>query len=399
MLENLEVKTRRIEVIDVLRGFTLLGIALVHFPEQYYAGMAPEKYHGPDSIADNIVQGLVGILISGKFFMIFSFLFGLSFFLQLNKSDGSAQFLFRFTWRLIVLFLIGFVHHLHYRGDILTIYAMLGVGLLICYRLPDKILLIVALLLVFDLPAIVTRTIDVLNPPIEQTSIMNQDQKKLEIYYETVKSGAYWSILKANFHEFKTKYEFQVFSGRIYVTMGLFLLGLYAGRKNVFEDVAFFRKLIRYSLWSMLGCILFAVSVFGGFELAGIKTSQPFQWLVGGAVMDVFNAALASIYVGLIVTLFQKGKWRLRLMNFYEVGRMGLTTYLMQALFGIFVFFSIGLGLLGEIGAALSAVIGVVVFFFQVIFAKWWLKRFQYGPVEWFWRSLTYLKIQALRRQ
>ena len=399
MLENLENKTSRIEVIDVLRGFTLLGIALVHFPEQYYAGMIPEKYHAVNSIADNIVQGFVGLLISGKFFMIFSFLFGLSFFLQLNKSDGSAQFLLRFTWRLIVLFLIGFVHHLHYRGDILTIYAMLGVGLLICYRLPDKILLIVALALVFDLPAMVTRAIDVINPAIEQTSFMNQDQKKLETYYETVKSGTYASILKANLHEFKGKYEFQVFSGRIYVTMGLFLLGLYAGRKSIFENVGFFRKLIRYSLWSMLGCILFAVSVFGGLELAGIKTPQPLQWLVGGTVMDVFNAALASIYVGLVVTLFQKDKWKSRLMNFYEVGRMGLTIYLMQALFGIFVFFSIGFGLLGDIGAAMSAVIGLVVFFFQIIFSKWWLKRFQYGPVEWLWRSLTYLKIQPLRKE
>ena len=399
MLENLENKTSRIEVIDVLRGFTLLGIALVHFPEQYYAGMIPEKYHAVNSIADNIVQGFVGILISGKFFMIFSFLFGLSFFLQLNKSDGSAQFLLRFTWRLIVLFLIGFVHHLHYRGDILTIYAMLGVGLLFCYRLPDKILLIVALALVFDLPAMVTRAIDVINPAIEQTSFMNQDQKKLETYYETVKSGTYVSILKANLHEFKGKYEFQVVSGRIYVTMGLFLLGLYAGRKSIFENVGFFRKLIRYSLWSILGCILFAVSVFGGLELAGIKTPQPLQWLVGGTVMDVFNAALASIYVGLVVTLFQKDKWKSRLMNFYEVGRMGLTIYLMQALFGIFVFFSIGFGLLGDIGAALSALIGLVVFFFQIIFAKWWLKRFQYGPVEWLWRSLTYLKIQPLRKE
>jgi uncharacterized protein len=85
-----------------------------------------------------IVLGFIGIFISGKFFMIFSFLFGMSFFIQLDKSDGSPAFLFRFAWRLIVLFIIGLVHHLHYRGDILTIYAVLGFGLLLCHKLPDK---------------------------------------------------------------------------------------------------------------------------------------------------------------------------------------------------------------------------------------------------------------------
>src|SRR5258708_1125529 len=133
MQEISEKKADRIEVIDVLGGFTMLGIAFVNFTEQYYAGMPPEKYtnftnHGR---ADQIVSGFIWILITGKFFMIFSFLFGLSFFLQLNKSDGSRRFILRFSWRLLVLFFIGFILRLLYPGDILTIYAVLGFGLLI----------------------------------------------------------------------------------------------------------------------------------------------------------------------------------------------------------------------------------------------------------------------------
>jgi uncharacterized protein len=109
--------------------------------------------------------------------MIFSFLFGMSFFIQLDKSDGSPKFLFRFAWRLMVLFLIGFVHHLHYRGDILTIYAVLGFGLLICYKLPDKFLLMLALLLVLNLPTIITRTSEVISPSatFSSSSIPNKD--------------------------------------------------------------------------------------------------------------------------------------------------------------------------------------------------------------------------------
>jgi uncharacterized protein len=319
------IKNSRIEIIDVLRGFTLLGIILVHFTEQYYAGQPPKIHEnfGAHNLADMIVQGFIGIFISGKFFMIFSFLFGISFFIQLDKSDGSPTFLLRFAWRLIVLFMIGFVHHLHYRGDILTIYAVLGFGLLLCYKLPDKFLLIAALLLVFNFPAIIQRTVDASSPSNSVDPFLSADQTTLEIYYNTLKSGSYLDILRANYFEFKTKFDFQILSGRLYITMGLFLLGLYAGRKKVFGNIPFFKKLIRYGLWTLLGCVIFAGLLALIIFVAKVEMTQSFQFLLGGIVYDVFNAALAAIYVGLIVSAFQKEKWHKRLMNFYEVGRMG----------------------------------------------------------------------------
>ncbi|MBY0434493.1 MAG: DUF418 domain-containing protein [Cyclobacteriaceae bacterium] len=400
-MQTLRGESDRIEVIDVLRGFTLFGIILVHFNEQYYAGIPPKTHENflTHNLADTIVSGFIGLLISGKFFMIFSFLFGMSFFIQLAKSDGSPTFLLRFAWRLIVLFLIGFIHHLHYRGDILTIYAVLGFGLLLAYKLPDKALLALALILVFNLPSLGTRAYDVIVNPTAENAIMNPDQKELEVYYNTVKSGNYLDILKANFYEFKGKFEFQVFTGRLYITLGLFLLGLYAGRKKIFDNPLFFKKLIRYGLWTLLGCVvtagLIALIVFA----AKIEMTMPMQFLLGGTVLDVFNAALAAIYVGLIVTLFQKEKWRPRLMIFYEVGRMGLTTYLLQAVIGTLLLFSYGLGLLGNYGATVWAIASVVIFYLQIQSSKWWLYRFQYGPAEWLWRSLTYLKVQPLRKR
>ncbi|HNB62516.1 MAG TPA: heparan-alpha-glucosaminide N-acetyltransferase domain-containing protein, partial [Saprospiraceae bacterium] len=127
MNQSLPIEQDRIEVIDVLRGFTLFGIALVHFTEQFYAGMPPEGHNiAGTAVIDQVVSGIVGIFIQGKFFMIFSFLFGMSFFIQLSKTHGSSGFVLRFLWRLIVLFGIGLLHQIHYRGDILTIYAILG---------------------------------------------------------------------------------------------------------------------------------------------------------------------------------------------------------------------------------------------------------------------------------
>lgn len=397
----------RIEIIDILRGFTLLGIIIVHFSEQYYAGAHPKSHanFNVHFLGDEIIMGFIGVLISGKFFMIFSFLFGLSFFLQLSKNDATVSFFFRFFWRLVILGVIGFLHHLHYRGDILTIYAMLGVGLLVAYKLPDKLLLIVALVLVINIPSVIVRSIEALQPVAEQESIESKfggSNEENEIYYATVKTGSYVEVLKANLGEFGFKHKFQVASGRIYITLGLFLLGLYMGRRRVFErwveNLPSFKKFLKQSLWVILGLVVFSVFFFGGAEGLGIKMPEIVVWLVGGFVFDVFNLALAVIYVTGIILLFQKEKWKSRLMNFYEVGRMGLTTYLMQTLFGILIFFGIGFGLLGEIGALASVGIGIALFIVQVYFSKWWLARFRYGIFEWLWRCATYLKWQPFMR-
>jgi uncharacterized protein len=401
---NLENKNGRIEIIDVLRGFTLLGIILVHMSEQYYAGQAPEQYadFASKGLIDNIVSGFIGIFVQGKFYMVFSFLFGLSFYLQLSKSDGSIGFLARFFWRLLILFGIGFIHHLHYRGDILTIYATLGIGLLLTYRLPDKYLLVVAVLLVFNVPSLLIRLSDVIwNSAKSGNPFMNADQNSLLAYYHTLKSGTYVEILRANYFEFSAKTNFQIESGRAYITMGLFLLGLYSGRKNIFADIesnkSFFKKILKGSSWTLLGCVLFSAAFFGGAQALDIKLSDSLQWMVGGEVYDIFNAAFAAIYTTAVILLFQKEKWKPRLMHFYAVGRMGLTTYLVQTIFGTFIFFSFGFALLGEIGAAIAVVIAIGLFVVQIQFSKFWFTYFQYGIFEWLWRSLTYLKIQPLR--
>ncbi len=397
-------QSTRIEAIDVLRGFTLFGIMLVHMVEQYYAGPIPEKFaSAPSSIADGIASAFVDIFIRGKFYMIFSFLFGLSFFIQSSKRDSS--FLLRFAWRLIVLFGIGLVHHLHYRGDILTIYALLGFGLLLFSWLPDRILFIVAVILILNVPVHLTRVAqEVLNPSsVGQSGIFKSDQTELMKYYETVKFGSYGKILMANLADFSTKMKFQIEFGRLYITLGLFLLGVYAGRKKWFENLSekrpAYKKIIRYSLWSVLGIILIAVAIFGGANALGIPVAESVQFIMGMIIFDLFNLPMAVFYVAGIVALFLNEKWSRRLMVFYPVGRMGLTIYLIQSLMGTLIFFSYGFGLLFELGAATCLAFGIVFFVIQIFFARTWFNHFQYGPIEWLWRSLTYFKFQPMKKR
>ncbi|HYC84494.1 MAG TPA: DUF418 domain-containing protein [Chryseosolibacter sp.] len=391
---------KRIESIDVLRGFALFGIALVHMVEQYYAGQPPQAVMEatPSTVGDQIAQGFVGLLIMGKFYMIFSFLFGLSFFIQLSKDNEQRKFLLKFSWRLLILFAIGMIHHLHYRGDILTIYAMLGFGLLVFYRLPDRWLLIISLLLVFNIPALATRAVQLFLSV--ESNPFDVEQDVLMAYYQAVKSGTYLEIIKANFEAFAYKMSFQVWSGRLYITLGLFLLGLYVGRKRFFENIAghrlLLRKCIRYSLVTIGVSILISLVIFGGSQAAGIGIPAPVGMLIGGFFYDLFNAALGLIYLCGILLLFEKEKWKALLLVLFPVGRMGLTTYLMQALFGTLIFFSYGLGLLNELGALYCLFLGLLLFVLQILFAHYWFRYFAFGPVEWLWRSLTHFRVERI---
>ena len=390
----------RIKVIDALRGFTLLGIIITHMVEQYYAGPIPEKYAVQGNVLDTIASAFSMILITGKFYAIFSFLFGLSFYIQFSKAQADLPFILRFSWRLIILFMIGLVHHLHYRGDILTIYAMMGFVLLIAYRLPDQYLLILSLALVFDAPGILIRIIGLVGNDPTVNDFIRPDEAQAIAYYETFKFGNYFDLLIANLKSFSMKMDFQFWSGRIYMTPGLFLLGLYAGRKKFFEEIPLrirsIKKYLQNAAWALLGTVLGGLLFFVAANSITGGLSEDANMLAGLTIFDVFNTFLAIIFVMGFILLFQKEKWNRRLMHFYEAGRMGLTTYLMQAFFGVMIYSTMGLGLVNQLGASISFVIAIAIFIIQITISKFWMKHFYYGPVEWLWRSLTNFKLQPL---
>ncbi len=400
--------TDRILILDVLRGFALMGILLAHFANQFAAGMLPQAFY--ESIAgspvDNVFLTITNIFVQGKFFTIFSFLFGLSFALQLELSrQKSGNFLGRYTWRLLILGIIGFIHHIHWRGDILTIYVILGFGLLLFHNLSDKLLLTIALLLVLNIPGRVTELYHSLTSSPDKARTeqeANERNAQADQYYQMIKQGSYTQMLKDNLAGFKDKMEFQVQSGRIYITLGLFLLGLYAGRRKFFENLLqhrpFFKKLFKYCGFATLALIAIAVLLF---VIIQVPFENPFVALVGGLIYDFSGATLTFFYIAGVTLLFGRIKWNKILLHLAPVGRLALTTYIAQTVVGLFIFYHIsgfGLALIGEIGGAVTILLTIPVFLLQILFSKWWLSKFQYGPLEWVWRSLTLLRIQPLVR-
>lgn len=387
-----QIHSGRIEIIDVIRGFTLLGIALIHFEEQFYLGPLPEALANGQNqnVADIIVLVILTTFVQGKFYMIFSFLFGLSFFIQLDKSDRSSKFVWRFSWRLVVLFIIGIIHQLHFAGDILMKYAVLGFVLLLMHRLSNSVLLALSILLVINIPSFVLRLYHgiTMQPP----GIFGEEGPTHD-YFHTMKTGDYLSFIKANWAHMIPKLKFQLSSGRIFITTGLFFLGLLAGRHRYFEHwmdkAPVMKRLIRKSLWGILGCIVLALVIFGSVFFFKVEVRQPILMAIGRLLIDVSNLCMVIIIIAGICLLYRNETWKKRLQVFSAPGRMGLTTYVTQALFGMLIYSGVGLALLGELGTAVNALIGVIVFVIQTYFSKWWLSKFNYGPFEWLWRSAT----------
>ncbi len=396
----------RLVLIDVLRGFALLGIIINHIASGYLAGPPPNGVpFNVFSPADAVVNTAVFYLTTGKFFTIFSFLFGLSFAMQIDRSSNKGAFLsLRFVWRLLLLLAIGFVHTLFFSGDILVIYAVVGLVLIPARWLPDQVLLPLALLLLLNTPAILQQ-IHQLSAPAPTRAQLEVQKKSLQNFwhlaqaqYRIKQSGSVGELVAMNATEGLTsKLRFQLRTGRLWITGGLFLLGLYAGRKKLFEyspqRVRFFRKLLLGS--AILAALSTTLAVWFARPLSAPLTGLG---VLGNGAFSLHQASLSAFYVAGLVLLYWQSKATLPLNRLAPVGQMGLTSYLLQSVFGVWLFYGIGLGMLGKLGVAACVAIGVGFFACQLLLAAYWMSRFRYGLAEWLWRSLTYGKVQPFRK-
>jgi uncharacterized protein len=409
----------RIRLIDSLRGLSLALIVTAHFGEQYLGFMPPPgqpyNIHGT---VDGALEAFSWIFLRGKGFGIFSFMFGLSFALQMQRAGRrrpGSDFRPRFVWRLLILFAIGYVHGLAYSGDILTVYAALGIPLILFYRVDDRWLLLLAVLLLVGVPRVANRVIEGPATQAQRQSLQSRMNSEAEEHWRAVAGGDVPAIVRLHATTgFRSKWEFQFgFFGRGYQTFGLFLLGLWAGRRRVFEDVATHLTLFRRT-WRWTGALTLLLPVMAGvLVVAGraLAGSQPQQqpadalpdfssWPIvsGMSVFDAWNNCMTLFYVTSFALLFRRERWQPRLARFGPVGQMALSSYVSQTAIGALLFFGFGLGLLGRFGNSVTIPMGLAVFALQVWASRAWLARFRFGPLEWLWRSLTWFHVEPFRR-
>ncbi|MDR2919604.1 MAG: DUF418 domain-containing protein [Tannerella sp.] len=383
-------------ILDALRGLALFGICLANYPEfSLYTFLPGEATAAmPTAEIDTVVKYLQYIFIDGKFYTIFSLLFGIGFSIILsNASRKNRNGMKIFYRRMSVLFFIGLFHLLFlWAGDILILYAFVGFFLPLFRNVSNKKLLIfsVALLL---FPILIDACVVVFGwnlaaPVISATQYFHGQAGITEENFPVwlVESKSYLDVLKFNLAGSFIRMQEFIDGNRAFKVLGLFLLGLYIGRNGIHADLQGNKTLLKKVL--TYGFIIgFPMSLLYAFSA---MNGQPMGLVMHSAIYAVNVVPLGFGYIATICLWYLKHKEHNIFKIFAAPGRMALTNYLMQSVIGMIIFYGIGFGLGAKTGLIYVELIATAVFGFQILYSSLWLHYNRFGPLEWGWRMLTY---------
>lgn len=395
----------RIDSLDILRGIAMCGILFANLHVfSGYTLASPEILAAVDRWGtDDAVHALERILIDGKFYSIFSLLFGVGLSVQLRASSAQdPDFIARYRRRLTILAAIGLAHMtLLWAGDILFIYALLGFAL---FALRDRddasltrwVLILLASPIAWYTLLWVARVPDILGgPPPDPNatgpSIMDTIRNGLA-------TGNYLEVQKANVFIIVGRWVDLVITARFPKVLGMFLLGLLLERRGLFRTPDQHRALITRTLWIGL--------------IGGIAANSVVAWLapqgpmLPGSPMGALQVTASAIgtpllalgYVALVIRMLEHSFTAALLSPFRAVGRTALSNYLTQSAICAFLFYGYGLGWYGTVGLTEGMLIALAVVAVLIPVSNLWVRGFAFGPVEWVWRQATYKTRISIRR-
>lgn len=395
----------RIISMDVLRGLALLGI-LISNMQVFSQPLEDFGYRGGLWLgwADRWADWITVFLVEGKFYPLFSFLFGLGFSIQMDRAVARGlDFRATYRRRLFILMGFGLAHGiLLWEGDVLLAYAVCGFFLLLFRdRKPRTIVVwaaVLLLLLGLLTLAVAGLVIAFSNSPEFAESVAKSFGDGPLAKAEKMKAfvtGGYADAVVYRLGELV-----EMISGALYsvpTILGLFLFGLWAGRKKIITEVAGNRALLVCIF--VIGGVLGLMGNFCGawVLMSSSQRGDGGTWLTAIGIISIFGPVLTAAYVAGIVLLLDRRPTLPFLPPIAAVGRMALTHYLTQSLIATTLFYGYGFGLAGHVGKLGIIGIALLIFAAQIGSSVWWLKYFRYGPLEWLWRSLTYGARQPMR--
>lgn len=387
MEQNLK-KNPRIEVVDALRGFAVMAIILVHNLEHFIFPVYPESAPGWLNILDQGVFHGIFSLFAGKAYAIFALLFGFTFYIQTNNQKRQGKdFGYRFLWRLVLLVGFATLNAAFFpAGDVLLLFAVVGLVLFLTRNWSDKAILAASILFLLQ-PVEWYHYIASLINPAHQLP----DLKVGEMYGEVAeytKAGNLGDFLLGNITlGQKASLLWAVNAGRFFQTAGLFLLGFYIGRKQLFASS---EKNLRLWVKTLIVSAVAFAPLYVWKELI-MKNDAIIQQSAGTAFDMWQKLAFTLILVASFVILYQNKRFSNRVSDLRFYGKMSLTNYITQSVIGAFIYFPFGLYLAPRCGYTLSLLIGMFTFVLQVKFCKWWLGKHKQGPLEAIWHKWTWL--------
>ncbi|WP_158735983.1 DUF418 domain-containing protein [Alteribacillus sp. YIM 98480] len=391
--------SERILTLDFIRGMALLGILFANMA--FFKSPVFQLQSLPGELASLPPEPLnqwsvfsIDMFIVGKFYPMFSFLFGLGFYLfyeRLREKGLDARKVY--SRRLFFLLTLGVIHLIFiWSGDILHTYAITGFLLLLFIQRKPKTILIWSIALLIGSAFLLGGLMIISNLVVayqEGTSFEQNAQNAVNTALSTYSSGSYLSILS-----FRVSHEVPLVLSNLILSipniLGLFLLGLYIGKRDYIRHAdnhfSFWKNLLLITLISGgLLSILYACLKNGIFSLA--------PWLSTGLAEGlniIAGPLLMLFYISSAVLLFRKPSVEKLLKPIALVGQMALTNYLFQSVICIFIFYGFGLQLYGRIDAANGMLITLIIFAVQTLLSWFWLNNYHQGPMEKVWRKVTY---------
>lgn len=381
----------RADVLDALRGFALLGILVSHIPDfSGYSFMPAIEQAALDRFGvQAVVAPLQDFLIRGKFYSLFALLFGIGFSVQLESAARrGGSFARHFSRRLTVLFAIGLLHATIWYGDILKDYALLGFALIplrgaTVRTVAATFVAVLSLRIIW--PVIMWWIVPIVMPGSAGGNPGGGFAEAQPIFA----GGDAGAVLQANFALVRLKALQMVYDGRALSILAMFLLGVGVGKAGIYRDVARRGRLFATVFW-----VCAPPGVIGNIILTRLHAATPdfppgSVWVVENMLYAVAVPTMAIAYASGFAALWARGCSG-SLQHFAPAGRMALTTYVLQTLIGIVLFYGIGFGLHGRVGLVEGTGIAIGVFAGQCALSRIWLRHFHFGPIEWVWRRLTY---------
>lgn len=409
-------KNERIHVLDALRGFAIFGIFVINI----------RVFSGYSYLMDNIKNELLlaewnsafdwlhTVFFSGKFYTLFSLLFGIGFAIQFVRvSTTERSFNHHFSRRLFFLLLIGIVHIWGiWFSDILVIYALCGYVLILFKDLSDRGLLWAAffILLIPGIHAWYLQVSDggytnylyqILSEGWNAAGLPKASDEyetfRMRDLVEVIRSDSWATVLSFNFVGPLLRGYMVSLDARFFKVLAVFVLGLWMGRQLMFhklhENKTF---LIRMAIAGFI--IGLPLNVFYAMD----NPTELSNWwiiLAKDAFIPFGYVALTAGYVAVFMLLFRTRIQPLFIRLFNSVGKTALTNYILQSVIGILVFYEVGIGLGKYFGSAYLTLAVVIIFALQIVISSLWLKRYKFGPLEWLWRVLTYGRYLKNRKE
>lgn len=388
LMEEFTSKSPRIEVVDALRGFAVMAMLLVHSLEHFIFPVYPVSSQGWLTTLDQGVFTSVFTLFAGKAYAIFALLFGFTFYIQSNNRKRQGKdFGYRFLWRLVLLVGFATLNAAFFpAGDVLLLFTVVGPVLFLTRKWSNKAIIITAVIFLLQPVEWYHYIANWINPARQLP-----DFKVGEMYAEVAaytKAGNFWDFIVGNISlGQKASLLWAVNAGRFFQTAGLFLLGCYIERKQLFVES---ESNSRFWVKALIISAIASTPLYTLKELV-MENGESIRQTVGTVFGMWQNLAFTWVLMASFILLYQREKFHSAVNNLRFYGKMSLTNYITQSIIGAVIYFPFGLYLAPYCGYTVSLLIGFFIFLLQVKFCKWWLAKHKQGPLEYVWHKWTWI--------